>query len=252
MVTKFRVRRDSSAPLWEQIRDDVRRRLDAGEFEAGFPSDRELVAHYRVSRHTVREAIRELRDSGVLQRQRGRGSFVEPISLEQRIGPLYSLFRSIEDQGYRQDSEVLTLERILDAAIADRLHLAKSEALFHLRRLRLVDGTPFAVDDIWMPAQLVKPLFEVDFRHTAVYAELGRLVGIQPASGWERIHPQLPDSETRQLLGIDANQATFFVERYTEHEGGPLEWRETTVRGDAYTFVTTWGGGSTAAEFTAR
>ena len=252
MAAKFKVRRDSSSPLWEQIRDDVRRRLDAGEFESGFPSDRELVSHYRVSRHTVREALRELQDSGLLQRRRGRGSFVEPIALEQRIGSLYSLFRSIEDQGYRQDSEVLSLDRVHDSDKAEALGLVTTDWLFHLRRLRLVDGTPFAVDDIWMPAQLVKPLFEVDFRHTAVYAELGRLVGLQPASGWERIHPQLPDTETCQLLGIDAKQAVFFVERYTEYHQGPLEWRETIVRGDAYTFVTTWGGGSSATEFTTR
>ena len=252
VTSKFKVRRDSAAPLWEQIRDDVRRRLDAGEFLSGFPSDRELVSYYRVSRHTVREALRELQDSGVLQRQRGRGSYVEPIALEQRIGPLYSLFRSIEDQGYRQDSEVLALERVKNAQVAEHLKLAEGQQFFHLRRLRLVDGTPFAVDDIWMPANLVKPLFEVDFRHTAVYAELARLVDIRPMSGWERIHPQLPDTETRQLLGIDAQQAVFFVERYTEHADGPLEWRETIVRGDAYTFVTTWGGGSSASEFATR
>jgi GntR family transcriptional regulator len=77
-------------------------------------------------------------------------------------------------------------------------------------------------------------------------------VGIQPTSGWERIHPQLPSTETRQLLGIDAKQAVFFLERYTEHQDGPLEWRETIVRGDAYTFVTTWGGGSTASDYTSR
>lgn len=252
MAAKYKVRRDASSPLWEQVRDDVRRRLDAGEFLSGFPSDRELVSHYRVSRHTVREALRELQDSGILQRQRGRGSFVEPIALEQRIGPLYSLFRSIEDQGYRQDSEVLALERSTNPEVAGRLGLTAKQRLFHLRRLRLVEGTPFAVDDIWMPAELVKPLFEVDFRHTAVYAELGRLIDIQPVNGWERIHPQLPDLETRQLLGIDADQAVFFVERYTEYGDGPLEWRETIVRGDAYTFVTTWGGGSTASEFATR
>ncbi len=250
--TAFTVQRDSDSPLWEQVRDDVIRRLDSGEFASEFPSDRELVAHYQVSRHTVREALRGLRDSGVIQRQRGRGSFVEPIALEQRIGPLYSLFRSIEDQGYRQDSEVLALDNVRDDQIAERLGLGPTSNLFHLRRVRLVEGTPFAVDDIWMPAALVRPLFEVDFRHTAVYAELGRLVGLQPLKGWERIHPQMPDTTSRHLLGIDAQQAVFFVERYTEHAVGPLEWRETIVRGDAYTFVTTWGDGSTESQFATR
>jgi GntR family transcriptional regulator len=95
-------------------------------------------------------------------------------------------------------------------------------------------------------------LFEVDFRHTAVYAELGRLVGIQPQRGWEKIHPRHPDPLTCQLLDINGNQAVFFVERYTEHSTGPLEWRETIVRGDSYTFVTTWGGGASASQFTTR
>lgn len=250
--TAFSVKRDSNSPLWEQVRNDIKRRLESGEFASEFPSDRELVAHYQVSRHTVREALRGLQDTGIIQRQRGRGSFVEPIALEQRIGPLYSLFRSIEDQGYRQDSEVLALDSVRDEQIAARLGLRTTSNLFHLRRVRLVEGTPFAVDDIWMPAALVKPLFEVDFRHTAVYAELGRLVGLQPMKGWERIHPQLPDSTSRQLLGIDAQQAVFFVERYTEYAGGPLEWRETIVRGDAYTFVTRWGDGSTESQFASR
>lgn len=251
-TTASKVRRNTSSPLWEQVRDDIKRRVDSGEFATGFPSDRELVSQYRVSRHTVREALRELRDSGVLQRHRGRGSFVEPIALEQRVGPLYSLFRTIEDQGYRQDSEVLALDRVRDPHVAERLGLEAREYLFHLRRLRLVEGSPFAIDEIWMPADLVKPLFEVDFRHTAVYAELGRLVDLQPVGGWERIHPRLPDTESRQLLGIEAKKAVFFVERYTECANGPLEWRETIVRGDAYTFVTTWGGGNTAAEFSTR
>jgi GntR family transcriptional regulator len=250
--SKFTLQRDSDLPLWAQVRNDVTQRLENGEFVDAFPSDRELVAQYKVSRHTVREALRELRDSGILQRHRGRGSYVEPIALEQQVGPLYSLFRSIEDQGYRQVSTVLALETVRDTQIAARLWMVPSRSLFHLRRLRLVNDTPFAVDDIWMPADLVAPLFEVDFRHTAVYAELGRLVGLQPVKGWERIHPRLPDATTRKMLGIDPTQAVFFVERYTEHAKGPLEWRETIVRGDAYTYVTNWGGGSSASQFTTR
>jgi GntR family transcriptional regulator len=236
--------------LWAQVRHDLRRRLAAGEFDDGFPSDRELVDEYGVSRHTVREALRELQKDGVLTRQRGRGTFVSPPALEQQVGPLYSLFKSIEEQGFRQDSDVLTLDRVTDARIAARLGLDEASPLFHLRRLRRADDVAFAVDDVWMSAGLAAPMFDADFAHTALYAELEQRTGLRPTSGWERIHPGIPDAPCRALLGIEADQAVFIVERYTEHDAGPLEWRETVIRGDAYTFLTDWTNSRSNSQFT--
>ena len=247
---KHRISRSARTPLWAQVRHDLRRRLAAGEFAQGFPSDRDLVEEYGVSRHTVREALRELQDEGVLTRQRGRGTFVSGLALEQPVGPLYSLFKSIEDQGYRQDSDVLALDRVTNPQVAERLGLEGSAPLFHLRRVRMADDVPFAVDDVWMPAELAAPLFDADFHHTALYAELDKRIGVRPTSGWERIHPGLPESECAGLLGIDGNQAVFVVERYTEYAAGPLEWRKTIIRGDAYTFLTNWTNAHTSSQFT--
>ena len=248
--TTPRISRTADTPLWAQVRHDLRRRLAAGEFTDGFPSDRVLVDEYGVSRHTVREALRELQDDGVLTRQRGRGTFVRNLALEQPVGPLYSLFRSIEDQGYRQDSEVLAQEGVTNARVAERLKLVDTAPLFHLRRVRKADDVAFAVDDVWLPAEIATPLFNADFRHTALYAELEQLTGMRPTSGWERIHPGIPDDECQQLLGITTTDAVFIVERYTECDAKPLEWRETVIRGDAYTFLTNWTSAHTTSQFT--
>lgn len=243
------LRPGASEPLWAQLLADVRRRLDSGEFGDAFPTDRQLMADYDVSRHTVREAVRHLQSEGLLTRHKGRGSFVQPLALEQRVGPLYSLFRSIEDQGHIQRSEVLTLESAVDGEIAERLGLGRSAKLFHLRRLRRADGAPFAIDEIWMPAALAAPLFEVDFEHTGVYGELERLTSVRPIRGWERIRPGIPTVDERRLLGTQAGEPVFVVTRYTESDSGPLEWRTTVIRGDAYTFTTTWSTGSTTSQF---
>lgn len=244
-----RLRPGASEPLWAQLLADVRRRLDSGEFGDAFPTDRQLMADYDVSRHTVREAVRHLQSEGLLTRHKGRGSFVQPLALEQRVGPLYSLFRSIEDQGHIQRSEVLTLESAVDGEIAERLGLGRGAKLFHLRRLRRADGAPFAIDEIWMPAALAAPLFEVDFEHTGVYGELERLTSVRPIRGWERIRPGVPTVDERRLLGTQAGEPVFVVTRYTESDSGPLEWRTTVIRGDAYTFTTTWSTGSTTSQF---
>ena len=244
-----RLQPGTAQPLWSQVLADVRRRLDAGEFGEGFPTDRDLMADYGVSRHTVREAVRHLQSEGLLTRHKGRGSFVQPLALEQRIGPLYSLFRSIEDQGHIQRSEVLLLESTQDVEIATRLGLTRGAKLFHLRRLRRADGVPFAVDEIWMPAALAAPLFKVDFEHTGVYGELERLTDVRPVRGWERIRPGNPTTDERRLLGTQAGEPVFVVTRYTESASGPLEWRSTVIRGDSYTFTTTWTTGSATSQF---
>lgn len=248
-MTRRPVRRAGRAPLWEQVLSDLRARLDRGEFARGFPSDRELTATYRVSRHTAREAVRHLQREGAISRERGRGSWVRPLALEQQVGPLYSLFRSIEAQGHEQRSDVLDRGVVRDARVAARLGLRADARLWHLRRVRRADGTPFAVDDIWLPERIGRTIGDVDFTRTAVYAELERLAGVRPVRGWERIRPGLPTPEQRRLLGITARAPVFVVQRSTEHARGPLEWRVTIVRGDAWAFTATWSGGGTDSGF---
>ena len=239
--------RRNTLPLWAQVLHDLRERLAAGEFESGFPTDHELMDTYDVSRHTVREAVRRLQDEGVLTRERGRGSFVRQPHLQQPLGPLYSLFRSIEDQGFEQRSTVLDAVETTDEVAAEQLDVGPATPLVHLRRVRYADQVPIAVDDLWLPAAVGRPLLDADLEHTAVYAELERLAGVRPAAGWERIHPGLPDVEECRLLGIDPDQAVFVVERRTTAaDETPIEWRRTVVRGDRYTFITTWGGHAAA------
>ena len=71
-----RLDRDSSTPLWAQLESLLRQRLESREFDDRFPTEAQLTREYEVSRHTVREAIRHLNRSGVLDRQRGRGTVV--------------------------------------------------------------------------------------------------------------------------------------------------------------------------------
>jgi len=240
---------DAAEPLWAQLLDDLRRRIAGGEFDAGFATDRELMADYGVSRHTVREAVRHLTDDGLLSRHKGRGSFVQPLALEQRVGPLYSLFNSIEEQGHDQRSLTLAQEITQNPEVAEKLGLPRSTRLFYLRRIRRADGTPFAVDEIWLPAKVARQLVHVDFAHTSVYGQLERLAQVRPVRGWERIRPARATAEERSLLNLPASEAVFVVNRYTESADGPLEWRSTVIRGDSYTFVTTWSGDSTSSRF---
>lgn len=232
--------RNSPLPLWAQLEQDLRVRLDNGEFDDGFPTDQTLTDSYSVSRHTVREAVRHLNKAGILKRVRGRGTVVDRSEFEQSLGTLYSLFQSIEATGVEQTSQVLELGLVTDAAVAGHLALDSDAELVVLKRLRLAGGEPLAIDRAWLPASFARPLLDVDWTHTALYKELADRGAPVPNQGSERLTPVVPSATDRKLLDLRSGTAAFFLERLGTREGEPVEWRTTTIRGDRYRFVADW------------
>ena len=236
--------RKSPMPLWAQLESELQRRLEAGEFDDGFPTDLELTTEYGVSRHTVREAVRQLNRDGLLKRERGRGTTVDRTEFEQSLGTLYSLFQSVESTGVEQTSRVLRLEVVANDIAAGQLELAPGSELLLLSRLRLAGGEPLALDRAWLPAADTQELLTVDWRHTALYDELGRLGLTVPNQGWERLTPIVPEADDAACLELEPGQPAFHLERLGSRDGRPLEWRTTIIRGDRYRFVTDWSTGA--------
>ena len=235
--------RSSPMPLWAQLEVELRRRLEGGEFDQAFPTDLELTETYEVSRHTVREAVRQLNRTGLLRRERGRGTVVNRAEFEQTLGTLYSLFQSIESTGVEQTSDVLSLEVLTDADAAAQLAIAPDADLVFLERLRLAGDEPLAIDRAWLPESFAAPLLDVDWTHTALYDELGRIGAPVPNQGWERLTPVVPSAADRDRLGLGKKEAAFYLERLGSRDDTPIEWRTTLIRGDRYRFVNDWSAG---------
>lgn len=235
--------RGSPMPLWAQLESDLLRRLEEREFDSGFPTDLDLTQSYGVSRHTVREAIRHLNKTGVLKRERGKGTVVNRAEFEQSLGTLYSLFQSIESTGVKQTSEVIRLEVVKDSVAALHLEVDEETDLLLLERLRFAGGDPLAVDRAWLELRIAAPLLDVDWGHTALYSELAKIGAPVPNQGWERLTPVIPSAADRSRLGLRKSEAAFFLERVGSRDGKVVEWRTTTMRGDRYRFVTEWSAG---------
>lgn len=232
--------RSSPLPLWAQLEERLQSRLQRGEFSERFPTDKELVETYEVSRHTVREAIRHLNQAGLLKRERGRGTVVNKAEFEQGLGNLYSLFASIESTGVEQTSKVLDIRVATDTIAASHLEVPAETEFFFLERVRYAGDAPLAVDRVWLQLELGQPLLDVDFSHTAVYDELERTGVSRPNNGWERITPVVPSAADRERLALRKSDAAFFLERLGMVDHQRIEWRTTTIRGDRYRFVTDW------------
>ncbi|MGQ0846587.1 MAG: GntR family transcriptional regulator [Sporichthyaceae bacterium] len=234
--------RSSERPLWAQLEADLQRRLAAGAFDDGVPGEHELAEQYAVSRHTVREALRRMRMAGVVESGRGRTSSLGHASIEQPLGALYSLFRSVEATGVEQRSTVLALDVRRDPAAAAALQLDAAADLVFLERLRLAGDEPLALDRSWLPREVGEPLLDGEFEHASLYGELSRLTGIRLTGGREEIRAVVADAPTRKMLQIRTGVALLAVTRTGCLRGRPIELRESLVRGDRFALTAEWPG----------
>jgi GntR family transcriptional regulator len=227
--------RSHPLPLWAQVSDDLRRRISTSEFDGGFPGEHDLTEQYGVSRHTIREALRVLRVEGLLKSERGRGTTVQETRYSQNLGTLYSLFTTIQDQGVEQTSTVKRLTLTVNPTVAQELNVAPTSELVVIERIRFAGGEPFAYDTAWLLAEVARPLLDVDFGHTSVYAELRDRCGVEMNSGGEKICAQVASHHVATDLGLVPGSPVFALERIGASGNRAIEWRETFIRGDRFT-----------------
>jgi GntR family transcriptional regulator len=235
--------RSDPLPLWAQVSADIRRRVTLGAFDEGFPGEIALTEQYEVSRHTIREALRVLRSEGLLRSERGRGTTIDQASYSQNLGTLYSLFRTIEDQGVRQRSEVRRLSTTVNPTVSDRLSLAPNTELVVLERIRFAGDEPLAVDTAWLPRDLAAPLLALDFTTGGLYDALAARCGVRPESGNERVSANVAPTHIADALDLPAGVAVLYIERTAYAGDLAVEWRETYIRGDRFSFEAEWRPG---------
>lgn len=239
-----RVDRGRGTPLWQQVLDDLRLRAGAGELTEGLPPDTQLVAEYGVSRHTIREAARRFRAADLHGVDGGRTSrLTPPAEIDQPLGTLYNLFSSVAAAGQEQHSVTQVLDVRTDEVVSARLGLPPAAPLVHLERLRFASGVPLALDRVWIPAEVGSALLDVDFSHTALYAELTRRCGVPVTGGQERIRAVVVTPAERRLLEMPDGVAAFAIERLGTSGTRAVEWRHTLVRGDRFAVSARFSGG---------
>ena len=234
------LKRDGEPALWAQLESELRRRMTLGHFAKRFPTDRELMEIYKVSRHTARHAVAQLGSDGIVKRSRGIGTSIDTSKLARSMGSLYSLFQIVEEAGLTQHSTVRALHTVIDPDAARRLERDPDTKLLYLDRVRFAGPEPMAIDRVWLPADETTALLDSDFTHTSLYGELERSIGRRPGTGWEHIRPAVPTPDEREHLELDAGETVFSIERVGMIDDRPFERRLTTIPGRRFKFVADW------------
>lgn len=233
-------RKSADGPLWKTVSAELLQEVLAGKFAAGFPGELELARRYGVSRGTIRAALKPLRDAGHITAHPGKKPTVV-AGRSTAYGPIYSVLASIRESGMKHSSVVLEQHLVVDPEAAAKLGLGPEVELFHLSRIRLADGEPIGLDQVWLPGATAGKLLEADFRDASLYGELDRRCGVVLDGGTEQLRAVLATPAQAALLGCPAGSPLLLIERTGCHRAQDLEFRRSYVLGDRVAIVTAFG-----------
>ena len=168
------------------------------------PSEDELAESFKVSKITIRQALRELAQIGQIRREQGRGTFVQRPPLVEGPRKLTSFSEEMRRQGVQASSAVLEQGIVpASADVASTLGIAEEAPVFRLRRLRLADGDPMGVQTAYIPARLVPRIEDIEFSRSSLYDVLSGHYNLVPASAHETHFAFAVGGEDAALLHLD-------------------------------------------------
>jgi GntR family transcriptional regulator len=226
------------APLYTRLRQALRERVISGEWRPGdqIPTIRRLGELYGVSRVTVVQALDTLAQEGVLIRWQGKGIFVgQPRAAEPRI-PLLSFTEETVARGATPSCRMLRL-RLEPATpgLMARFNLKPDDRVVLLERLRLVNGSPLALQRAYLPEHFVPGLVEQRDPIESLYQVLSNTYGVLPTNAYESYEPIRLSPDQARLLETQPGAPAFHVDRTTsDQHGRTIEFVSSVVRGDRY------------------
>jgi len=228
----------SRTPLYEQLELRLRQLIEAGVLAAGsaLPPEPELAERLGVSRQTVNQALTNLARRGTVTRRRRVGTFVAPPFVEQPLDGLYSFLRTLLAQGRLPEMRLLGYRITVDERASPFLTSDVHGLVFELSRLRLVDGDPFVVETLYLPADCGESLPLDRLEHEVVYDLLRETCGLDVTHADETLRPVVLEQPEASLLGLSLGEPAFLVERRGYAGAAPVELRRSVIRGDRYRF----------------
>ncbi|HEY2674156.1 MAG TPA: GntR family transcriptional regulator [Rugosimonospora sp.] len=226
-------------PLWRQAVDAILRDVADGVLRAGMrlPPERDLCQRLRISRVTLRKALLQLVDDGVVKSSHGRGWYIAGTGQRHGDWPnsLESFTETAQRMGLTATSEVQRQETVpatLDEA--ERLSIAPGTPVFQLRRVRLLDGVPTAVDSSTVPAQFAAGFDRVDFTAGSLYRQLTD-AGLDIARAECTIEAMPAGGEMAERLGLAAGEPVLVMQQTViDQSGRPLFTSTITYHGGRY------------------
>lgn len=226
-------------PKYVEIADVLRKRIKDGTYpkESFLPHQTELVKEFGVSRMTIKNAINILIMEGLLLSKRGSGTKVLNHSFWDRDTSSVNEYKGLSYQMKMQkrdlQSQVITFEVCFpDSRVQEMLKVAAEEPVYHVIRLRILDGQPYILEHSFMPVDLVTGLTK-EILHRSVYDYLLEELNYKFAGVYRTFQAAKSDEYDRQYLKCQSDDPVLELEQIIYLESGrPIDYSRSRNRYD--------------------
>jgi GntR family transcriptional regulator len=163
--------KNSSIPIYAQLKEIIKERIENKAYLPGqmIPSEKEFTEKYNISRMTVRQAITDLVNEGILVREKGKGTYVAKNVIEKQL-ELQSFSQDMNGRGLAPGSRIIKFEEVkASEEVREYLKLEENDTVYFINRLRLADNTPMAMEYCYLPSRLFPNLFKYNMENWSLY-----------------------------------------------------------------------------------
>ncbi|MDT0397495.1 MULTISPECIES: GntR family transcriptional regulator [Streptomyces] len=222
----------------ERVRDAILELIEERRPGDAIPSERSLCARLHVSRPTLRAAVDELVLAGLLVREHGRGMFVAAEKITQELVSERNSFAVPPAAGVWTSRVLESRTLPAGARVGRRLRVSPAARIRYVARLRLVDGSPMAIEHLHIPAGLVPDLTGAELEQGDLYEHFRDHHGVRVSEAVQSIEPTVVTRAEAELLDVPELSPALLFERLTTDTGDrPVEYVRSLYRGDRYRIV---------------
>ncbi len=205
-------------PLYYKIYRDLRKKILDGYFKGGkIPTEKELCKEYDVSRMTIRNALEKLMMEGLIERKKGKGTFVKKKGSEEKLSKLSGFTEEVGKD--RVTSKVLANKLVrIPLEAKDKFGLPEDALVLMLKRIRYIDGEAVAVEEAYLNPSIdvrILKIIEMDMSKKSLYEFLRNDLGISLDHAEETIEVINLSSSQAKLLNHTAGKCALLRKRYT-------------------------------------
>ncbi len=236
--------RDDPLPLHLQLKGLLAADIANGVFLPGarFPSERQLQESYNVSRATVREALRQLHQEGLIHVIPGRGAFISPPRQELTVDVSLTGFTADLRRAGAAPSTVLLEARLITTTPEEIVHAlgaASGDEIVYLERIRLVKrgeySVPLALHRVYVNHRFCPQILQFNLAQESLVGLLRHHYGLHLNSAEELVYAALANSRELQVLELTHPAAVLRCTRTTVLDSGQvIEYSLATYCGEWY------------------
>jgi len=232
---------ESHIPYYIQLMEILKENIKQKKWQPGeqIPGEQDLCELYKISRTVVRQTLRELELEGVINRRKGKGTFISlPKISEGLIQKLTGFYQDMVEHGLKPVTKVLHQNVVpCPEKVAPFLNITPGTQVVDIQRLRFINDEPIQLVTTYIPYEICPELATIDLSNRSLYEFLEKECNVFISKGRRYIEAVLANEIEADLLDIERGAPLIMLDSISYSESGrPIEFYHAVHRGDRSRF----------------